>query len=604
MITCEPDALDRNFAAFICRQEGEAAPLLELVASLASSAVGGGDICLHLAEIAGRDIRIGGTETGLPDLAALSGALEATRVVGRPGEFRPLVLDREGRLYLYRYWKYEQDLARVLLRKAAEEEPVPDETLLASGLARLFPASAAGETDWQRVAALAALRRRLCVISGGPGTGKTSTVIRILALLLEQAAGRHPRIALAAPTGKAAARLADSIRLMKERLDCAAAVREAVPEEVSTLHRLLGALGTTGRFRYSADTPLPFDVVIVDEASMIALPLMARLAVALKPDARLVLLGDRDQLASVEAGAVLGDICRGGGKEPFSPDFARFAARIAGDRIPPDDAPETLPPLTDALVVLKKNYRFGDDSGIRAVSVSINDGKGEEALELLTGGNFSDIGWRGLPLPDELEKALAGPVTTGFGYLGAATPTEALARFDSFRILCALRRGTYGVAEINSLVERILGRAGLIDPTDRWYHGRPVMVTANDPTLRLFNGDVGIVFRPPGNEAPPRVCFPAPDGGVRDISPLRLPEHETVYAMTIHKSQGSEFGRVLLLLPGHDSEIMTRELLYTGITRARNGAEVWGRREVFVSAASRRINRKSGLKSALWERDS
>jgi exodeoxyribonuclease V alpha subunit len=206
-----------------------------------------------------------------------------------------------------------------------------------------------------------------------------------------------------------------------------------------------------------------------------------------------------------------------------------------------------------------------------------------------------------MPTPDRLRKALSGTVVAGYGaYLAAGSPAEALERFDAFRVLCALRQGPYGIAGINAIVENILAERGLIDLHSRWYHGRPVMITVNDYNLKLFNGDVGIVFPDPEAGGAPRVFFPAPDGGVRKISPVRLPPHETVYAMTIHKSQGSEFDRVLILLPGHDSEVLTRELIYTGITRAKAEAEIWGDEEIFVTAVSRKIDRKSGLRNALW----
>jgi exodeoxyribonuclease V alpha subunit len=601
MVEYELSAIDRHFAAFICREGGVAPPWLEIAVSLASNVVGNGNICLNLADLAGRTIRVGGEDVALPPLEELQDGLQRTRVVGSPGAFRPLVLDGGGRLYLYRYWKYEQELARVIIGKAALSSGEIDEALLRAGVGRLFPGSGGYGTDWQKVAAVAAVAKRFCVISGGPGTGKTFTVVKIIAILLEQAKEKVMRIALAAPTGKSAARLNESIRLMKERLECAPAIRELIPDEVSTIHRLLGSQGSSVRFRYSGDNPLPFDAVIIDEASMVALPLMARLGVALKPDARLILLGDRDQLASVEAGAVLGDICGGGRFEPFSPEFADLVARVAGERIPAQPSAGLFPILTDSLVVLKRNYRFGGESGIGEVGRAVNAGDGVGAIALLKGESLRGLAWQSLPKPDGLRRALSGTVVDGYGnYLAAESPAEALASFDAFRVLCALRQGPYGVAGINAIVEDILAGKGLIDLHSRWYRGRPVMITVNDYNLRLFNGDVGIVFPDAEAGGSPRVFFPAPGGGVRRISPVRLPPHETVYAMTIHKSQGSEFDRVLMLLPDHDSELLTRELIYTGITRAKAEAEIWGDEEIFVKAVSRRIERKSGLREALW----
>lgn len=601
-IAFELTATDRHFAAFIKREAGEAPPWLELATSLASNAVGNGNICLNLADIAGTEILVDGSAEQVPLLGALHDQLAGTRVVGAPAEFKPLVLDGDGRLYLYRYWKYERDLVRIILEKAGTPVSVLDEGLLGKGLKRLFPENSGEESDWQKIAALAAVQKKFCVISGGPGTGKTTTVVKILALLLEQAKDKPLRIALAAPTGKAAARLKESIHTMKDKLDCSDAIKSQIPEEVTTIHRLLGVRAGSLRFRHSEVNPLPHDVVIIDEASMVALPLMAKLACALKGDASLILLGDRDQLASVEAGAALGDICGRGRQEPFSPEFVKFVKRVAGENIPSGSAASADCPLVDSLVVLKKNYRFGEDSGIGAVSRAVNSGDGIGAFTLLKAVGSTGCSWHDAPKPDTLKKALTEIVVSGYGaYLAAKSPAEALQLFDNFRILCAVRQGGYGVAGVNALVEEILVEKGLIEQRNRWYAGRPVMITVNDYNLKLFNGDIGIVLPDPAGEGSSRVWFPAADGGIRNVSPLRLPEHETVYAMTVHKSQGSEFKRVLMLLPDQNSEVLTRELIYTGITRAKSDVAVWGDRETFVAAVSRRIDRKSGLNDAFWK---
>lgn len=601
-IAFELTATDRHFAAFIKREAGEAPQWLELATSLASNAVGNGNICLNLADIAGTEILVDGSAERVPLLGELHDQLAGTSVVGAPAEFKPLVLDGHGRLYLYRYWKYERDLVRIILEKAGTPVSDLDEGLLGKGLQRLFPENSGEESDWQKIAALAAAQKKFCVISGGPGTGKTTTVVKILALLLEQSKDKPLRIALAAPTGKAAARLKESIHTMKDKLDCSDAIKIQIPEEVTTIHRLLGVRAGSLRFRHSEVNPLPHDVVIIDEASMVALPLMTKLACALKGDASLLLLGDRDQLASVEAGAALGDICGRGRQEPFSPEFVKFVKRVAGENIPPGSDASADCPLADSLVVLKKNYRFGEDSGIGAVAKAVNSGDGNGAFALLKAVGSTGCSWHDAPKPDTLKKALTEIVVSGYGaYLAAKSPAEALQLFDNFRILCAVRQGGYGVAGVNALVEEILVEKGLIEQRNRWYAGRPVMITVNDYNLKLFNGDIGLVLHDPACEGSFRVWFPAADGGIRNVSPLRLPEHETVYAMTVHKSQGSEFRRVLMLLPDQNSEVLTRELIYTGITRAKSDVEVWGDRETFVSAVSRRIDRKSGLNDAFWK---
>ncbi len=625
-MTYELSAIDRRFADFICRQSGDTSRTLYLVVSLVSSAVGRGHICVHLPSLAGSRIVVDGAEGLFPPLEELRRILEGTCAVGSEGAFTPLIMDNNNRIYLYRYWRYERDLAEVITAKGATTCQV-DEPLLADGLARYFPVGNGQGTDWQKVAAAAALRKQFCVISGGPGTGKTSTVVKIIALLAEQNRDAPLRIALAAPTGKAAARLKESIASMKKKLECTEEIREMIPDGVSTIHRLLGARGTSVRFKHSAENLLPWDVVIVDEASMVALPLMAKLVVALRPDARLILLGDRDQLASVEAGAVLGDICGRGRSEYFSPEFAAYLARVTGQKIPtamPEDSPAPVSErpapsaqspepvsrslasraqspepvfslLTDSLIVLRKNYRCTAGSIIGDAARATNAGEGVSALELLRERG----GWRDAPTAAELKQALSERIVDGYAsYLRSETVEEALRKFDGFRVLCALHRGAYGVTAVNCLIEEILDSEGLIQRHNRWYHGRPVMVTVNDYNLKLFNGDVGIVWTDDDGEM--RVCFPTTGGGVRMVSPVRLPAHETVFAMTVHKSQGSEFEVVLLLLPAHDAAPLSRELIYTGLTRGRSAAEIWGDETVFLDAVRRRTERDSGLEDLLW----
>jgi exodeoxyribonuclease V alpha subunit len=566
-------AIDRHFSSFLCKQIAcEVSDIFRLVLSLASSAVGQGNLCLNLADIAGQRVRLNGKELLLPQLDLLLELLGKSPVVSMNAQHhRPLVLDGSARLYLYRYWRYEHDLAEIILQKAGEVVGNIDAVKLQSSLARLFPGRA---DERQKKAATVALQRQFCLISGGPGTGKTSTVVRILALLLEQEWGRKLRIAMAAPTGKAAARLKASVNSIRQSLDCSDEVKSAIPEDVVTIQRLLGSISASTRFRHSAQNPLPFDIVIIDEASMVALPLMSALVAALKPDARLILLGDRDQLASVEAGAVLGDICGAGEENNTSP-------------------------LSFSLVMLEKNYRFQSGSGIAEISRAVNAGLEREALALLKSKKTGTIVWQPSPAREELRSALSEKVIKGYqSYLEAVSPEEALKRFDRFRILCALRDGPYGVRGLNAVVENILGRKGLISPSSLFYAGRPVLVTINDYSMRLFNGDTGILFPDPdGGEL--KVFFRTPDGGVRSIPPERLPEHETAYAMTIHKSQGSEFDCVVMLLPPVGSELLTRELIYTGLTRAKKTVEIWANEDVFCSAVMKKTERNSGLRDAL-----
>ena len=585
--------IDTQFAEFIGRLaaapgEPDADNLLRQAAARLSAAVGLGDVCLDLEEAFGAVAE---------DVAA---SLRESRLVGEPGEYKPLILDRHGRLYLYRYWQYEHDLAEAVNQMAAER-PVFDEARLRDGLARFFGTVAADGVDWQRAAAAMAVRNRFSVISGGPGTGKTTTVVKIMALLLEQPGGEEQRIALAAPTGKAAARLKESIAGARQRLVEQSAVAALLPDDVATIHRLLGVVPRSSRFRHNSANRLPFEVVIVDEASMVPLPLMAKLVAALAPGARLILLGDRDQLSSVEAGAVLGDLCDTGRLHRFSEEFRCFIATVGGMAIESGVSQENAAPLADAIVMLRKNYRFGLESGIGALSLAVNAGDGERALELLQAGEYNDVVLKPTPAGRELRGALSGIVVECYrGYLQQQDPAAALAEFDRFRVLCATRQGDHGVAGVNMAIEASLAAAGLIAPRSVWYRGRPVMVTRNDYNLKLFNGDIGIALPDEGDPGQLAVYFPAPEGGVRRFSPARLPEHETVYAMTIHKSQGSEFGRILMILPNQESQLLTREIVYTGLTRTRTSAELWCQAEVLVQAVRRRITRRSGLRQALW----
>lgn len=475
-----------------------------------------------------------------------------------------------------------------------------DRQALKTGLASLFPQEGGADIDWQLAAAFAAMRKRLCIISGGPGTGKTRTVVVLLALLLEQQPAM--RIALAAPTGKAAARLQEAVKSAKATLSCKETIKERLPAEASTIHRLLGSIPDSAYFRHDARNPLPFDAVVVDEASMVDLALLAKLVAAIPPSARLILLGDKDQLASVEAGAVLADLCDGGGQHRFSDQFIEEFNLLTGQKLPSQPVAARASDLADCLVELRKNYRFGEQSSIYRLSRAVNEGNSERALEVLRESSDSigaQVSWKPLPAPGALKEALKPHVLSRYkDYLKAADPAQALQAFGRFRILCAVRNGPYGVESMNRVVEEILAEAGLIDARALFYGGRPVMVVRNDYNLKLFNGDIGVVR---ANEVEGlRACFVGPEQTIREFVPLRLPEHETAYALTIHKSQGSEFERVLLILPGEDSAVLTRELVYTGLTRASKEVELWSDQGIFATAVRRKISRRSGLREALW----
>lgn len=592
--------LDRCFALLMARLAGSEDGALALAAALVSRASAEGNICLDLAGLAGGPAAEDEASPRCPALKPWISALRQSAVVGAPGEWRPLVLDGS-RLYLHRHWDAEQGLARFLRERLPGPLPAVDVARLREGIERLFPRGG-GETDWQRVAAAVAVLQPFCVITGGPGTGKTTTAAGILALLLEQSEGRPARIALAAPTGKAAARLQEAIRESAGRIAAPEAVRETLAAmEASTLHRLLGRrAGSPPRGREEGE-PLPFDAVLVDEASMVSLQLLYGLVRTLSADARLILLGDRDQLASVEAGAVLGDLCGQRRDRPYSVPAGEAIARASGETVPLPADGESPSPVGDCIVELRRNWRFGAESGIGELSRAVREGSREEALSILEGGGRGDLGFRPVPRPRDLSRALRDIVTAGYGdYMQGDGPAAIFLRFNRFRILCALREGPWSVGALNAAVQAILAREGRLRPGRLWYEGRPVMVTRNDYGLRLFNGDVGIALADPGAGGDLRVFFPAPDGTMRTFEPYRLPEHETAFAMTVHKSQGTEFDRVLLVLPETDARVLTRELLYTGVTRARKRVDLWAGGEALRAALSRRIERVSGLRDMLW----
>lgn len=597
--------LDLHFAGFMAELDGTDAPEVCLAAALVSHYRGMGHICLDLPCVAGRPLFTEQVmeETVLcPELPDWRIRLEKCPVVGRPGQYFPLILDEKSRLYLHRYFEYQERLARLIVERAGDEGHSINVPIFKEGLGRLFPKDGTKDINWQEVAAVAALCKRFCVITGGPGTGKTTTVAKIIALILEQAGQGRIRIALAGPTGKAASRLKEAIKSVKGGLNCPDRIKDAIPVDASTIHRLLGSIQGSAFFRYNEKRPLPFDVVIIDEASMVDMALMSKLVQALSRDAKLILLGDKDQLASVEAGAVLGDICDSGNEHGISEAFCSVLKDICGYDIGQDFSREEAG-ISDCIIGLRKSYRFGKNSGIGEASRMVKAGDAEACLGILTGRGYNDITWKPLPMTNLLQTAIKETVIRGFGdYLKAGDPLEAFRLFERFRVLCALRKGPYGVNAINRMTEEILKKAGLIEPEKTWYAGRPVLITRNDYSLGLFNGDMGIAFedRDSGNDL--RVFFQTADGGQRRLHPARLPEHETVYATTIHKSQGSEFDHVLFILPDRDSQVLTRELIYTAITRARKGVEVWGNAEVFSSAVSRRTERTSGLRDALWER--
>ncbi|NOQ17350.1 MAG: exodeoxyribonuclease V subunit alpha [Methyloprofundus sp.] len=524
--------LDYAFAQFLVKRsalENEQAKKFGILVAQLSYAQSQGHSCIEVA-------------TADEKILLASGLVDGTGTL-------PLVLENKN-LYLQRYWSYECQLAKNITDLIINAYSGSTDIKV---IEQYFTSSTA--IDWQKEAAKAALVNSFSIITGGPGTGKTTTVIKILALLQELAV-QPLNIALAAPTGKAAMRLQESIGNSKQKLPCSNSIRELIPEKVLTIHNLLGARPPSPYFKYNAESPLPFDIVVIDEVSMIDLPLMSKLLSALRLDARLILLGDKDQLASVETGTVLADLTL------------------------------ALPKYTQEL---KVSYRF--KGKIKEFSEAINQQKQQYAWDLLSAGH-DDVGL----LKDDLINYIADKQVEYLSLIRQRADFIACyAAFNAFQVLCVIREGLYSVADINYRVAEQLQDRKLINSSAHWYSGRPIMITQNDAVLQLYNGDIGICIPDLEHNKQLMVFFLSPSGVVRKYLPARLPHCETVFAMTIHKSQGSEFDEVLLVLPEKINPILTKELIYTGITRAKKSIKMLATKEVFVETLQRKVERFSGL---------
>ncbi|MFP8965234.1 exodeoxyribonuclease V subunit alpha [Pokkaliibacter sp. CJK22405] len=567
---------------------------------------------------------------------------------------QPLVLTGQ-RLYLRRYWQYEQTVQQQVVARLADKPALEPSQLtrLHHLLDQLFPDTGC-DTDWQKMACAMAAARPFTLITGGPGTGKTTTVVKLLVALQAMALesdGRALRIRLAAPTGKAAARLTESISGALTRLNASSlpdGVLDSLTSEASTLHRLLGSRPDSRHFIHHVGRRLGLDLLVVDEASMVDLEMMAALLAAMPDHGRLILLGDKDQLASVEAGAVLGELCRYAEQGRYTPETAQLLEQLTGQAIPTEYQSAEGDVLDQSVVMLRQSHRFHADSGIGQLAKAVNQSDTRTAARLWSKG-FTDLSrW---PVSAEEDSAFAALVIDGapqgfpaqeqqpVGYryylqqLKALRPADSatqaevdhwaqqvLAAHGSFQVLSTVRQGNWGVEGLNLRIAKVLQRRGLISGAingtlsgangkTSWYEGRPVMVVRNDYSLGLMNGDIGITFSVPDGQGgfSLKVAFPdtsAKSGtgehAIRWVLPSRLNQVDTVFAMTVHKSQGSEFSHTALVLPDHLSQGLTRELIYTGITRAKRWFTLApsGGDWVFTEAIKRRVLRASGLRSA------
>lgn len=583
--------MDRALAEMMRRLEPQSDAWVLLAAALVGKYSSQGNVCLDLTDLLSAGVSDGENQESVKLPISLEdwlGRLSASPLVGAPGERTPLILT-DHRLYLHRLWTHESEVAQALMQRCRPVQTPSDIDMSLSDLDRIFPDA----NPHQAQAIRSALTQALTVISGGPGSGKTYTIAMLMVLLnrLDRASGLM--VHLAAPTGKAAMRLHASIQAAMKHLNPGSEGDRAVVNEVQTVHRMLGVVPGRTTPRYNAHNKLLSDMVVVDEASMIDLGMMAHILDALADSARLILLGDRDQLASVAPGAVLGDICSGV-ETPFGS---------------PQETPhevECCRPLAPHIVVLTRRYRFGPGGGIDLLSNAVNRGQANQALELLENSDLPEISLRSVRNVVDLNAAIDECVPDAFLPLVQCNdPARSLRMLDRLKLLTPLRGGPFGVTALNTAVQGVLQRANAIagdhSMHPEWFSGRPIMITRNDYTLRLFNGDIGITLA----ERAARhhrfnVYFKDTEGGIRPVASEQLTHIETAFALTVHKSQGSEFDRVILVLPDQPSPILTRELLYTAITRARAAVEIWGSANVFTSAVKTNIRRMSGLRHALW----
>ncbi|EKE84448.1 exodeoxyribonuclease V subunit alpha [Idiomarina xiamenensis 10-D-4] len=612
-----------------------AAPVVQLLAALVSHQYGRGHTCLHLSQLwqdadsllslppenqfaerfSERPNDVMSQYSLAECIEALSQSDWVTTVDSRGhpqlAQAAPLTLVNQ-RLYLTRLYQAEQQVVTAIRQRL--QQPIKLPPAAPQWLAALFGDSDDGQSpDWQRLACALAAQRQFAIITGGPGTGKTTTVVKLLALL-QRAASSPLTIKLAAPTGKAAARLSESLSSKVAEVSAMLPQAQPLPEQVTTLHQLLGVQPLRRRFRYHQQRPLPADVVVVDEASMIDLEMMSALLNALPAHCRLILLGDKDQLASVEAGSVLGDLCEGAAAGGYDANTIAQLQPYSAASLTPFAETNTAVgsaaglPTNQCTVMLRDSYRFSAESGIGQLAQAVNQGATMDALGILKYG--TDVSWQQPSLTHVADWAAAAYQT----FFEAArskpdndeTSLERWARgllqhYTQFQLLAALRRGDWGVEHLNQLIRNSLQRRGLIDGRHQWYHGRPVMMQRNNYQLRLMNGDIGLCLWHPGM-AQLRVVFAGADGRLRWLSPSRLSDVETVYAMTVHKSQGSEFNHCALVLPPQSNPVLTRELLYTGITRAKQHFTLLSaKRSIVAQTIEQRTLRSSGLLAALNE---
>ena len=575
-----------TLARFIKMNISEATEFCLWLSVLVNSEINRGNVCLELAGIQHKSRELGWKH--LPPVSELSARIQQSPVVGAEAEYKPLVLHNQ-RLYLNRYYHNEKSIADCLISMTAHPSQLTGSEL--KQIDQLF--SSTQQIDYQKLAAVVSARHQLSIISGGPGTGKTWTVSKILAFLLLQ--NQALSIKLAAPTGKAAARLSESILKLRDQLPIDDVTKSLIPHQAVTLHRLLGFHRYSHRPRFHKNNRLPCDVLVLDEASMIDQQMMAAVCAALADDCKLILLGDKDQLSSVEAGSVFADLSGGLQQTTFSAEQQRWMKQATGYDLASQDSDFG---LADQLVVLQKSHRFTDDSAIGQVSKSVNRGDIENSLQLLKQSDkLASIRWQ-QPAQKQLAELYRQQASgTYLSMTRAESIQQAFKLFGEYQILAAVWKGPAGVDTINSIIETYLKAQQGLTEYSEYYAGKPLMMTSNVYQYGVHNGDIGIIW--PDAEGELKIWFEQVQGEYRVLSLSQLSEHKSAYAITVHKSQGSEFKHVLLILPATESAVTTRELFYTGITRAAESVEIWASESQLKMTIQQKTQRVSGLKERL-----
>ena len=588
------DTFSEQFSRYISALEPDCDSSVKAALELVAGAVQQGHVCVNLSDFSGQILSLPGSASTvtLPALDEWQYRLNNSYLVGGPGDYAPLILDHAGRLYLARYWHYEKNLADALVRRAHADFDDIDVPCLRRTLDKLFPVT--DDNAALKAAVATAVLKRLTVISGGPGTGKTTAIRFVLEALGSLNKSKPTKIVLAAPTGKAAVSMLDALRTTVDQNQCGDKI-SVIPDRAYTVHRLLEGRPESSYFRYNSENRLPLDVLVVDEASMLDLALMAKLVAAVPDDARLILLGDKDQLASVEAGAIFGDICA---QRDYDFEFCGQIKAISGVELVSSGAPVSF--LGNSIALLERSYRFDPNSGLGKLSHAIKNNQPDAALNILRGGDFAGVRWKNnLEIGSETD--LVNRIMQGYAnYFSTlqkpAKSEDAFQALNTFKVLSPYRSGKTGITRLNRLIEERIRIEQALDHRTIWYHGRPVMIVRNDYNLQLFNGDIGIALELDGEI---RVFFESTHGTARSFTPSRLPEHESAFVTTVHKSQGSEFDRVVVILPKQKSEGLSRALLYTAVTRARKDVEIWASAELLKATISNSSVISSGFSDQL-----